>query len=357
MPMTTLAQPNLPAAGAGGSRWKKFKGTEKAAVVFLCLGEKRGAELMKKLSSEEIQHITAAMSSLGAISAEEIEAVILEFAELFAKDNGLTGSLSIAENMLREFLPEDQIQEVLNKIRGPIKERDLWARFNAQSETVIAEYLMNEHEQTAAAIISKLSPAIAAKVIPLLSPDVMQDVIERMINMETVPGFIMEQIEETLQTDIVSDTSHSKETEMQEHMASIFNHLQPDLFEKIATGLKKNLSDTFDGIKKKMFTFDDMINLTQQDLAKITRGVQGNTLPLALRGASKELRDHFLSALPSRSRDMLLDEMNSMGAVRGRDAREAQMLIVEQTKILVDDGMIKLPSDVEDDEDDDIIEN
>lgn len=354
MSSTTLAQPNLPTAASGASRWKQFKGTEKAAVVFLCLGEKRGAELMKKLSSEEIQHITTAMSGLGAISAEEIEAVILEFAELFAKDSGLTGSLSIAENMLREFLPEDQIEEVLSKVKGPIKERDLWTRFNAQSETVIAEYLMNEHEQTAAAILSKLNPSIAAKVIPLLSPEVMQDVIERMINMETVPGFIMEQIEETLHTEIISDTTHSKETEMQEQMANIFNHLQPDLFEKIATGLKKNLSETFDGIKKKMFTFDDMIELSPQDLAKITRDVQGNTLPLALRGASKELRDHFLNALPSRSRDLLLDEMNSMGAVRGRDARDAQMLIVEQTKILVDEGVIKLPSG-EEEEDDDIL--
>jgi flagellar motor switch protein FliG len=352
MSSTTLAHSNLSAA-SGASRWKNFKGTEKTAVIFLCLGEKRGAELMKKLSAEEIQQITAAMSGLGAISAEEIEAVILEFAELFAKDGGLTGSLSIAESMLREFLPEDQIQEVLDKVRGPIKERDLWSRFNAQSETVIAEYLMNEHEQTAAAIISKLNPTIAAKVIPLLSPDVMQDVIERMINMETVPNFIMEQIEETLQTEIISDTSHSKETAMQEHIASIFNHLKPELFEKIATGLKATLSEAFDGIKKKMFTFDDMINLTPQDLAKITRDVQGNTLPLALRGASKELRDHFLNALPSRSRDMLLDEMSSMGAVRGRDARDAQMLIVEQTKILVDEGVIKLPSD--DDDEDDII--
>ncbi len=355
MPATTLTHPNLPGAVSGAQRWKKFKGKEKAAVVFLCLGEKRGAELMKRLSSEEIQQITEAMSGLGVVSSEEIEAVILEFAELFAKDSGITGSLSIAEKMLREFLPEDQIEEVLNNIRGPIKERDLWARFNAQSETVIAEYLMNEHEQTVAAIISKLSPNMAAKVIPLLPSEVMQDVIERMINMEAVPSFIMEQIEETLQSDIIASTTQSKETEMQQHMANIFNHLQPDLFEKIASGLKTNLSDTLDGIKKKMFTFDDMINLSPQDLAKITRNVQGTTLPLSLRGASKELRDHFLNALPSRSRDMLLEEMNSMGAVRGRDVRAAQMLIVEQTKLLVDEGVIELPTDGDDD-DDDIIE-
>lgn len=355
MPATTLTKSNLRSTASDAQRWKTFKGKEKAAVVFLCLGEKRGAELMKKLSTDEIQQITSAISSLGTISSEEIEAVIMEFAELFAKDSGLIGSLSIAENMLREFLPEDQIEEVLNNIKGPLKERDLWERFNAQDETVIAEYLKEEHEQTIAAIIYKLNPDIAAKVIPLLTAEIMQDVIERMINMETVPAAIMEQIEETLQNDIMEDTSLSEETAMQQHMANIFNHLQPELFQEIASGLEEKLADTFTGIKKKMLTFDNLLEFGPQDLSKITRGVQENTLPLALRGASKELRDHFLEALPARSRDMLLEEMNSMGPVRGRDVRAAQMLIVEQTKMLIEEEVIALPSSEEDD-DGDIIE-
>jgi len=355
MAATTLTKLNLPSVASGAQRWKNFKGKEKAAVVFLCLGEKRGAELMKNLSTDEIQQITAAMSNLGTISSEEIEAVIMEFAELFAKDSGLVGSLSIAESMLREFLPEDQIEEVLNNVKGPIKERDLWERFNAQDEAVIAEYLKDEHEQTVAAIISRLNPDIAAKVIPLLPSEIMQDVIERMINMENVPVAIMEQIEETLQNDIMADTSLSEETAMQQHMANIFNHLQPELFQKIASGLEEKHTDTFTGIKKKMLTFDNLLEFEPQDLAKITRGVQENTLPLALRGASKELRDHFLEALPARSRDMLLEEMNSMGPVRGRDVRAAQMLIVEQTKILIEEEVISLPS-ADDDDDDDIFE-
>jgi len=353
MASTTLASPSTATAPNGLQRWKTFKGKEKAAIVFLCLGETRGAELMKKLSSVEIEQITEAISGLGSITGEEVEAVIMEFAKLFAQDSGLIGSLSIAENMLRAFLPEDQLQEVLNNVRGPIKERDLWDRFNAQDETVIAEYLAGEHEQTAAAILSKLRPAIAAKVIPLLPPETMEDVVERMITMESIPSLIMEQIEESLQSDVMNNTSQLKEEEMQQHMANIFNHLQPELFAKISSGLEVKCSDTLGGIKKKMFTFDDLIDLGPRDLAKITRSLQGDTLPLALRGATKELRDHFLSALPARSRDMLLEEMNSMGPVKGADVRGAQMLIVDQTKILVEEGEVVLPTD-EDEGDDDI---
>lgn len=347
MASTSFANSTLPSS----QRWKTFKGKEKAAIVFLCLGETRGAEMMKNLSSVEIEQITEAISGLGTISGEEVESVILEFAKLFAQDSGLIGSLSIAENMLRGFLPEDQIEEVLNNVRGPIKERDLWDRFNAQDETVIAEYLSGEHAQSVAAILSKLKPDIAAKVLPLLPAEMMGDVIQRMINMEAIPSLIMEQIEESLQIDVMNNTSHLKEEEMQQHMANIFNHLQPEIFEKISSELGEKCEDTFGGIKNKMFTFDNIIDLDARDLAKITRGLQGDTLPLALRGATKELRDHFLEALPSRSRDMLLEEMNSMGPVRGKDVRAAQMLIVEQTKLLVEEGAIILPTDEEDDSD------
>jgi len=71
--------------------------------------------------------------------------------------------------------------------------------------------------------------------------------------------------------------------------------------------------------------------------------LEGNTLPLALRGATKELRDHFLQALPARSRDMLLDEMNTMGPVRGRDVRAAQAAIVDCARGLAAQEIIRLP--------------
>ena len=358
MASTSITNSSTPAASrapVGMPRSKAFKGAEKAAIVFLCLGEKRGAEMMKRLSSVEIEQITEAISGLGTISGEEVEAVIMEFAQLFAQDSGLFGSLTIAEKMLREFLPEDQLQAVLDNVRGPMKERDLWEKFNAQSETVIAEYLASEHEQTAAAILSKLKPSMAAKVIPLLPEEILQDVVERMISIDTIPAPIMEQIEESLQSDVMNNTSHEKEEAMQTHMANIFNHLKPELFATIASHLEESCADTLGGIKKKMFTFDDIIHLNPRDLAKITRNLQGDTLPLALRGASKELRDHFLNALPSRSRDMLLEEMNSMGPVKGSNVRAAQMLIVDQTKMLVEEGEIVLPND-DDDDDDDIFE-
>ena len=92
-----------------------------------------------------------------------------------------------------------------------------------------------------------------------------------------------------------------------------------------------------------MFTFDDLANLNAMDLARVMRGAPGNALPIALRGAKKEVRDVFLAALPGRSRDMLEEEMNTMGPVRGKDVREAQAGLLDYAKELADEEVIALP--------------
>jgi flagellar motor switch protein FliG len=329
----------------------KMTGPQKAAILFLCLGESRGSALMQKLSDEEIQTMRRAMSGLGVIDNFAVESVLQDFTEGVANGGGVVGSFSIAENMLRSFLPEEQVDGILKDIRGPLKEKDLWARFSSLSENVIANYLKNEHEQTIAAILSNVKNDTAARVLPLLGTEKMENVIERMIRMEAVPNHMMRQIEETLQSDIINAPAQPTTAELQQKMADLFNKLDANAFSQVSETLEQRIPDSFIAIKNKMFTFDDMVKLDNMALARVMRGMGGNGLPLALRGAKKDVREVFLNALPGRSRDMLEDEMNTMGPVRARDAREAQAAMVDYAKELAEEEVIRLPLDGDDDDD------
>lgn len=347
MTSTTIEQSFL-AADARAER--RLKGPEKAAILFLCLGEKRGSELMKKLDDGDIHKITRAVAGLGIVPAPLVEEVMAEFFETVQNGGGVIGSFAIAENMLRTFLPADQAAAILKDIGGPLKERDLWSRLGGKNETVIANYLAGEHDQTAAVILSRLSTDVAAKVLPLLGAARMQAVVERMIQMKAVPTVAMQQIEETLQRDLMSAAVQPGTAEMQQRMADLFNKLEHDAFVTLSAGLEESLPKDFGSIREKMFTFDDLMKLDLQSLARVMRGLQGNILPLALRGASKEVRDQFLEALPARSRDMLLDEMNTMGPVRGRDVRAAQAAITSRARDLAAQEVIRLPRAEDEDE-------
>lgn len=348
MTSTTIERSSLPSGGTRGGR--RLKGPEKAAILFLCLGEKRGSELMKTLDDADIQKITRAVSGLGVVPAPLVEEVMAEFSETMANGGGVIGSLAIAETMLRSFLPPEQVDAILKEIRGPLKERDLWSRLGAMNETVIAGYLRDEHEQTAAAILSKLPTETAAKVLPLMGVPRMRAVVERMIRMKAVSPATMQQIEETLQRDLVAAAAQPGAAEMQQRMADLFNKLDPEAFEALSAGLEDRLPQEFGGIRQKMFTFDDLAKIDPQGLARVMRGLQGNTLPLALRGASPELREVFLGALPARSRDMLLDEMNGMGAVRARDVKAAQAAVVDCARDLAEQEVIRLPGPEDEDD-------
>lgn len=330
-------------------------GPTKAAITFLCLGEEAGSELMQKLSAEEIERITSAMSRLGPIPSEVVEQVLSEFTQRVISGSGsVVGSIATAESMLRKFMPEEEVAGLMEGLRVTERESAMWRGFGALDETVIANYLKDEHDQTAAAILNNVDTAVAAKVLPLLGPERMHDIAERMIAMEAVPLHMMQQIEETLKQDILSNAMHTNSMETHQRMADLFNQLDGQAFEDLSVALDQRIPEVFQAIKQRMFVFDDLFRLPMQDLAQVMRGLDGATLPLAMRGTKKEQRDHLLECLPQRSRQMLMDEMAATGPVRGRDVRAAQQAMVEYAKSLADEGAIELPSN--DDEEDEFID-
>lgn len=338
-------------APAPKEREKRMTLSEKAAIIFLCLDQETGSSFMQELDEVQIRKLTGALAGLGKVSSQTVEAVIAEFSAHMQGSGELVGSLRIAEQFLRNFLSEEQVALILNDLKGPIREHDIWKRLSGVNDTTIANYLKGEHDQTAAAILSNLNSDVAARVLPMLGRDRMEQILVRMIRMEAILPVTLQQIEQTLQSDIMSGGGRpTTASEIQQKMAELFNKLERTLFEDITTTLEKRVPEEFAAIRQRMFTFNDMIKLDPATVSTILKGIRGTILPMALRGASKELRDHFLDALPMRAREMLIEEMNTMGAVRARDVSLAQSEIVDYARELAEKEVIFLPTGDEGDQ-------
>lgn len=325
-----------------------LSGAEKVAILILCLGEERGSEMMKRLDEKEIQLITRAISDIGSVHADVAEQVISEFASSVTEREGDTSET--AKKMLMSFLPEDKVASIMEDIGSSSREGEFWQELGSVDEKSIAEYLALEQNQTIAVVASNLPSDVAARVLPHLGQERMLEVIERMLQIEEVPDHLLQQIEEALRTDVLANSEDASERVAAQRMADVFNKFDEAVFETIATHLNERTPEEFGRIRDHMFTFSDLIKIEGQDLARVMRGVSGNTVPLALKGTKDELREHFLSALPGRSRDMLVEEMDNMGAVRVRDVRAAQNELVACAKQLIDQDVIKLPVDGEDED-------
>lgn len=95
-------------------------------------------------------------------------------------------------------------------------------------------------------------------------------------------------------------------------------------------------------IRKKLFTFEDIIKVDDRSLQKVLRDIDNKDLAMALKGVSDDLREKFYKNMSSRAVEMLKEEMEYMGPVRLRDVEEAQQKIVGVIRKLEEAGEIVL---------------
>ena len=138
----------------------------------LALGEEQCTRLFAMMHEDEIKDISSAMSQLGAVRAEVVERLCVDFVDHMGAAGNLVGSYESTERLLQKSLPRDRASQIMEEIRGPAG-RTMWDKLGNVHEAVLANYLKNEYPQTVAVVLSKVRADHAARVLTLL-PDLVR---------------------------------------------------------------------------------------------------------------------------------------------------------------------------------------
>jgi flagellar motor switch protein FliG len=327
---------------------KKFSGIQRAAMLMLALGKEHGAAIWEQLSTEEIKDLSSAIAQLGRIPANVVEHLLVQFTGEVASMASLHGSFETAERLLKGIMPNEKVKDIMEDIRGP-SGRTMWDKLSNVNESVLAAYLKNEYPQTVAVILSKLSSDHAARVLAELPQELATDVIMRMLRMDTVQKEVIQEVEQTLRTEFMSNLSRSQRRDPHESMAEIFNALDRSSEEAMLAALDERAPEAAERIRALMFTFDDLANLLPAAISAIVRNADKREMALALKGAPETMRQLFFSTMTERAAKLMKEEMSAMGPVRARDCEEAQTAMVRLAKSLADRGEIMLVDPKSDD--------
>lgn len=322
-----------------------LKGPEKAAVILLCLQQDSSADIMQDLTEDEVHVLTQNLSTLGTIPPQVVESVIDEFINDMTGNAGVSGSMGAAERLLASFLPPEKVSTIMDDIRGPNSGRSTWEAFSGLNEQVIANYLAGEHDQMIAAVMTKLRPEVAARVLPLFGQERMTDVMTRMFKMDAIPAQVLDVIEDAVATEFLPSATRKSGPDLHQRMADLLNKMDSATFEDLSQELTQRAPKDFAAVKAKMFTFEDLAKLDKRSLQRLMRSCPDNALMVALRGAKKQLRDAFLDAMPTRARDQRKQDLEAMEPVRKREVRDAQDQIIDIANDLVRQDVIRKPTD------------
>lgn len=344
-------------SGAAVARTRGLTGRQKAAVFLITIGSTRAADVLKFLTEREIEALSAEMASLWRIKADTADEVVQELAERFSdSDDFAMGGPQFAREVLEHLLGASRAEEIIGSITAQAELRPFDFLRRTPPEQ-IATFLADEAPQTVALVVASLHTSIGAKVLSCLAPDLQVDVAMRIATMEDTNPGVVEDIERGLRMKLSNVlTQEFSQAGGVDSLAELLNGAGRSTERTVLDAIAQNDGELADEIRGKLFTFDDVVQLSDRDIQLVLREVDQKDLALALRGVSDEVKDTIFRNMSSRGSEMLQEDLDNGKPQRRSVIEEAQSAVVGAIRRLEEAGAITLArGDGEDASEDDVI--
>lgn len=320
---------------------QQLTGRQKAAILLVALGPEVSAQIFKHLRDEEIEQLTLEIANVRRVDSEEKDDILSEFHQIcLAQEYISQGGITYAKDILERALGSQKAIDVLNKLTATLQVRPFdFARKADPSQ--ILNFIQNENSQTIALVLSYLTADQSAAILSSLPQEKQADVAKRIALMDSTSPEVINQVERILEQKL-SSTSTQDYTSAGgiEAIVQILNGVDRGTERTILDSLEIQDPELAEEIKKRMFVFEDIVNLDNRSIQRIIRDIENADLQLALKVASEEVRDAIFRNMSKRMADTFREEMEYMGPVRLRDVEEAQTRIVATIRRLEESGEI-----------------
>jgi len=322
----------------------------KAAVLLTSLPEEQAAALMGRLDAKLVEQVSIEIAKLKSVSAEEEQQVILQFAESTPSgSSSASGGLDRAKSLVQLALGKNA-NAALDNIRQSIEAVPFGFLRQVDSQNILT-YIIDEHPQTIALILSHLPASSSAEILSGLPPDRQMSVVQRVAAMGQTSPEIIDVVQKGLENRMSSLMSQSFENAGGvAAVAEMLNVSDRTTERTLLENLSQEDPDLVEEIRRLMFVFEDIAKFSDKDMQTVLKNVENSQWSMALKGASKELKEKVFRNMSQRAGDMLREEMDYLGAVKVSAVEAKQQEIVDIIRRLEDAGELDLSSSDEDEE-------
>lgn len=315
----------------------------RAAVLLITMGEEAAVEVFKFLGPKEVQKLGTEMAAITNITHERIDEVCRGFLEKAQAQAGIsTDSDEYIRSVLTKALGGEKANALLDRI--------LQVNNNAGIESLkwmdaqsVAELIKNEHPQIIATILAHLDPDQASDILKHFAERNRNDVMLRIATLEGVQPSALRDLNDVL-TQLLSGSDRVKQGALGgvDVAAEILNFLGSQLEASVTEFIRESNAELAQKIQDKMFVFENLLDLDDRGIQLLLREVQSESLVVALKGTSDELKEKVFKNMSSRASEMLREDLESKGPVRLSEVEAEQKEILKVVRRLADEGQINL---------------
>jgi len=318
-------------------------GLDKSATLLIALGEDHAAEVLKHLGPREVQKLGHAMAALKTVPRTRVEGILDEFHKI------------VSEHAAVHVDTDNFIRGALTKALGDDKASNLISRILQGGETAgieglkwmdaatVADLIRNEHPQIIATILVHLEKDHASEILTHFTERLRNDVVLRIATLEGIQPAALRELNDALAR-VLSGSAAIKKTAMGgvRTVAEILNFIGTANETSVLDAVREYDPELAQKIQDEMFVFDNLMDIDDRSIQLILREVQSDSLVLALKGATPELREKIFKNMSQRAAEMLREDLESKGPVRLSEVEAEQKEILKTVRRLADEGQIVL---------------
>jgi flagellar motor switch protein FliG len=327
--------------------YTKLTKSQKIAAFLIVIGSEAASEVMRHFDNAQLELICREMAELHVIDAEVRQNVLEEFSGVVtAGMASVLGGTDFAQSALEKAKGDYTASMILNRVAPTSRVVEGGEDIRQMDARQILNLVKSEQPQTIAFIMSYLDIAKAAEIILLLPQDMREEVMERLGGMEETSRDLVNKIAKNL-------SRHLDKKSVQQGLhksggvksaADLLNYLDKDTRNTLLARIEERNAPLGAAIRKKVFSFEDLVRLAAVDLQRVLREVDMADLAIALKSAKPALVTAVMASISKRAAESLKDDIEMLGPLKAKDVEAAQDKIIQVVRKLEEAEEITLDS-------------
>lgn len=327
--------------------YAKLSRQQKLAIFLIVVGPDAAAEVLKCLDDATVELLCREMSMYPMVSEQLQKQVTEEFGGIVATSvNSSLGGLGYAQRALELAKGDYRASAIIGRV-GPVGTSvEVIKDISEMEGRQIYNLIKAEQPQTISFVLSYLDTPKASEVFSLFSPDLREEVVERLGTIESTSLDLVSKIVRSLGKHFDSKVRPAfHRSGGVRAVADLLNQLDKDMSKGLLARLEERNSQLGSAIRKKMFSFEDLNRLQSPDLQRVLREVDSANLAVSMKSASESLREKIYASISKRAAESLREEIDLLGPVRLKDVEVAQDAIIQVVRRLEEEGAISLDTE------------
>ena len=322
------------------------QGLENAAILLMTLGEEEAAGVLKHLSPKEVQGLGETIARLKSVPRERVDTVLADFAGQTAGHSSLVNDNSAyVRSVLRKALGDERGNLLIERILQDGGDTAGIEGLKWMDAASVGELLLAEHPQIVAAILVHLDTDQAAAVLKTFPERQRNEVLVRIATLDGIQPAALQDLNDVMAR-VLAGGGRARKASLggTKAAAEMINLMGTSVETAVLDFIREADHDLAQKIMDNMFTFDDLDKLDDKGVQALLKEVQSESLVIALKGATPELREKVFKNMSTRAAETLREDLESRGPVRVSDVETEQKEMIKTVRRLVDEGQIVMAS-------------